>query len=163
MENRSKRRLLIISGFSLSSVVGVIIGESWIIALIVFLGPLFGFIFLSLISFIISLIVLFAYDKGGFSNLSIIRNIHRWAKNKEKNINPLSIGLLKTSKMLAFLFSTITAGPFITIIFSKIVARSKTNFYILALASSLIFSLTWTLIYSGAIMIIKQIIIGLVV
>ena len=161
MEKKSKSRFLIISGFSISSLFGVIIGESWIIALVIFLGPFLGFIALSIISTIISLIVLFAYGKGDLSNLPTIRKINRWAKNKEKNINPISLRLLKLSKIAAFIFSSVTAGPFITIIFSKVFANPRSNFYLLAVTSSLLFSLTWVIIYSGAIILIREIITGL--
>lgn len=158
----SKKRLIFLSGLSLSSLIGVILGESWIIITVVAFGPLIGFIILSIISFIISTIILIAYEKGRFSNWSFVRKINQWAKNKEENLNSTSLKLLKLSKALAFIFSTITAGPFITVIFSKVFAHPKTNFYLLALISSLIFSLTWTLIYSGAIILIKEIIIGLI-
>jgi len=156
--NDSKKQGLLLFGISLSTILGVIFGESWIIAVVAILGPIFGFLTLFIISYAISVVILIAYDKYELSNILFIQRIGQWAKNKGKNINPVSLRLLRVSKILAFLFSTVTAGPFVTIIFSRLFARPKTNFYIVALVSSLIFSFVWTLIYSGAIILIKQVI-----
>jgi len=157
MAERSGNRLPLLFGLSTTSVLGFIFGEAAIIAVVALLGPLLGFLALSAICAVISTIVVFAYDKGEWSKWGPIERVNRWVRRREGNMSRLALKLAKVSWVLAFLFSTVTAGPFVTVILLKVIGRPQTNSYLLALASSLVFSATWTAIYSGFLLVVTRV------
>lgn len=150
-------RWIVGSGASVMAIIGIILGESWIIALVAFLGFFWGFVALTIISVIISWIIIYIYTlvkkPGGLA-----QRIQNWIKKKEKNLSPTGSKLAKTSKLLGLIVSSVTVGPFITTIFIETLGYNQKQSYLLALTSSAIFSLVWSAIYSGAIVGIKMLI-----
>ena len=139
------------------AILGIIIGESWIIALVAFLGFFRGFIALTVISMVISWLIVYIYGATEKPN-SFNQRIKKWLLRKEEKLPPLGKKLAQTSKGLGLIISSVIAGPFLTTIFVKTLGYSQKQSYFLSFISSVLFSLTWAAIYSGAIIGIKEII-----
>ncbi|MCX6806989.1 MAG: hypothetical protein NT135_02620 [Candidatus Berkelbacteria bacterium] len=151
------RRWIIGSGTGVMAIIGIILGESWIIALVVFLGFFKGFLALTAISVVVSWLIVYLYGSAEKPN-SFNQKIKKWLFQKEERLSPTGKKLAKTSKGLGLIVSSITAGPFLTTIFIKTLGYSQKQGYFLSFLSSVFFSFTWAAIYSGAIMGFKEII-----
>jgi hypothetical protein len=141
------------------TILGIILGESWIAGLVFFFGFFWGALILTLISILVSWIIVYVFSLGDKPKGAALR-IQNWIRKKEKNLSPVGLKLAKTSKFLGLIVSSITAGPFITTIFIKTLGYNQKQSYLLALVSSVIFSLVWSAIYSGAISGIRLLIEG---
>lgn len=150
-------RWIVGSSAGVMAILGIILGESWIIALVAFLGFLKGFIALTVISIVISWLIVYIYGLAEKPN-SLNQRIKKWLIQKEEKLPPLGKKLAQTSKALGLIVSSVTAGPFLTTIFIKTLGYSQKQSYFLSFLSSAVFSLIWVAIYSGAIMGFKEII-----
>jgi len=150
-------RWIVGSGATITAILGIILGESWIIALVAFWGFFKGFLALTVISIVISWLIVYIYGliekPDSFNQL-----IKKWLLQKEEKLPPLGKKLAQTSKGLGLIVSSVTAGPFLTTIFIKTLGYTQKQSYFLSFLSSAIFSLTWAAIYNGAIIGFKEII-----
>lgn len=150
-------RWIVGSGASAMAILGMILGESWIIALVAFLGFFKGFLTLAVISIIISWLIVYIYGLTEKPD-SLNQRIKKWLLRKEEKLPSLGKKLAQTSKGLGLIASSVTAGPFLTAIFIKTLGYTQKQSYFLSFISSILFSLLWSAIYSGAIIGIKEII-----
>lgn len=150
-------RWIVGSGASVMAILGIILGESWIIALVAFLGFFKGFLVLTAISIIISWLIVYIYGLTEKPN-GLNQRIKNWFIRKEKNLPVYGKKLAQISKALGFIISSLTAGPFLTAIFIKTLGYTQRQSYFLSFLSSVLFSLAWAAIYSGVIMGFKEMI-----
>ncbi len=152
-------RIIVWSFFAAAGIFSFLLAEGWIIGLVALLGAIKAFFVLSFICICISSIIVYFYNQTEARRgpLAISQRIQAWITEKEQSLNPVTIQLARTSKLLALFFSTITVGPFLTTIVVKVLGYEKWVDYGLSFLSSLIFSIVWVSIYSGAITILKGI------
>jgi len=129
-------------------IVGFIHGDAWIIAAVVILGPVWSIVALSVVIAIIAnaiLILLSLSNPFGF-----IQTLKLRLEKSQNNLSPLTLKAIKVSKLLGILVSSMVIGAFPTALLIHTLGYRRPYNHLLATASSLLFSLTWVTIYSGA-------------
>ena len=129
-------------------VVGFIHGDAWIIAAVVILGPVWSVVVLSVVVAIIAnaiLILLNLSNPFGF-----VQTLKLRLEKSQSNLSPLTLKAIKVSKLLGILISSMVIGAFPTALLIHTLGYRRPYNHLLATASSLLFSLTWVAIYSGA-------------
>ncbi len=144
----SKLRFVTSLGAVGLGIVGFIHGDAWIIAAVVILGPVWSVVILSVVIAIIAnaiLILLNLSNPFGF-----IQTLKLRLEKSQNNLSPLTLKAIKVSKLLGILVSSMVIGAFPTALLIHTLGYRRPYNHLLATASSLLFSLTWVAIYSGA-------------
>src|SRR3989344_1442042 len=125
-----------------------IISEGWLISSVYLFGPYKSFIAFTVFSVGTCLILLYVYNYKRKSGNKYILKVDRWIEQREAKLSKFTLRIIRTSKTLGILFSSITAGPLPTTILILVLGYRGLRVFAWILAANILFFLTWIAIYS---------------
>jgi hypothetical protein len=155
----SRRRDALFAGaVAVLGVFGVVFAEGAIIALVALAGPLTAFGVLTFGCSAISMLIAFAFDAedAGRGPTPLVRRTRAWIARRRAEAERRAARLAHLSEVVAFVVLSVTVGPFITTIAIKLRDGTPQRDYLLCIASSVLFSAAWVLVYSGGLAVVRQ-------
>jgi hypothetical protein len=139
-------------------VLSVVFTEGLIIALIAVVGPLAAFGTLAFGCSATTMLIAFAFDAedAGRGPTPLVRRARAWIARRRDDARRRAERLAHLSEVLAFVVLSVAVGPFITAIVIKLRGGSPRQDYLLCIASSVLFSAVWVLVYSGGLALARQ-------
>ena len=145
------RRIAEVARAALVIVLGALLADAIIVAAVALGGPEVSFFAVALGSSAISVLIAYAFDveesRGRVSPL--VRRTRAWIAKNEVRAMRKAESVLRVTEWLAFALLSASVGPFLTTLVVKTRGSSAREGYVLAVASSLVFSAVWVAL-SGA-------------
>jgi hypothetical protein len=146
------------AGAALAGVAGLVLSEAWLVALVAALGALRAFLVLSVGCAAVSVLIVYAFEtreaQRGASQA--IARVRAWIARKQGAVERRAAALAHLSAFLALVVLSVTVGPFLTAIAIGIRGHARSEAYGLAIVSSVLFSATWVVVYSGGLAVIRH-------
>ncbi|MFA5030030.1 MAG: hypothetical protein WC495_00365 [Patescibacteria group bacterium] len=144
---KSTSKSIIISLSTVSTIFLVILMEGWLATFTFLLGPLKSWIFFTIFSSLVGLLVLFIFTRVK-SRIGFIMRLQKWVQDKQSQLSPLTSKLLRVSKFLGFIFSSLVIGPLPTVALVLVFNLKTTTTIVLVVLSNMLYFLFWVALYS---------------
>ncbi|MBI4733863.1 MAG: hypothetical protein HY779_03460 [Rubrobacteridae bacterium] len=127
----------------------IVIYELGLVVVVALLKPIESFTILgSVTTLLVNAIIFLLNSKRPFA---FIEKFKSWAERKQAKMNPITAGIVSTSKVAGVVLSTLLVGPIPAAILVDALGFKRPNNYLLATFSGLFFCLLWVAVYNGGI------------
>lgn len=135
------------------AVLGAVLVEGAVVAAVALLGGPLAFLCVAAGCAAITTTIAWAFDadETRHGEMPLVMRVRRWIASKRDEATMRAERVARVAWWLGFVILSVTVGPFLTTIVTKVRGTDAATGYVLGVASSVIFSATWVAIYAGGI------------
>ena len=155
---RSGRSAILALAALVAGAATFLLSELAIVGLVAALGPGAAFAVLAIGCAALSVLIALAFDaeEKGRGRTRPLARARAWINRNLEAAERRSQRFAHLSEAAAFAALSVTAGPFLTTIVVKLRGGSPRESYLLAVASSALFSALWVAVYSGGLAVLRK-------